>query len=54
MTTEQTNQSAPTPGVDNPLMNALIGSRKFFTPRATMSEDKREIHYSGGRQGDSF
>lgn len=42
------------PGIDGSLMNALIGSRKFFTPRATMSDDRREIHYSGGRQGDSF
>src|SRR5699024_1696595 len=38
------------PGTDNSLMDALIGSRKFFTPRAKVSEDKRELHLRGGRQ----
>jgi nitrate reductase alpha subunit len=42
------------PGTDNSLMDALIGSRKFFTPRAEVSDDKRELHLKGGRQGDSF
>ena len=51
---ESTVQKPENPGIDNSLMDALIGTRKFFSPRATMSDDGREIHFKGGRQGDSF
>ncbi|WP_110590131.1 nitrate reductase subunit alpha [Microbacterium suaedae] len=41
-------------GTDNALMDALIGTRRIFSRAADVSEDKREIHHKGGRQGDSF
>jgi nitrate reductase alpha subunit len=45
------HQATPTP--NDSLTNALIGVRKMFTS-APVSADNREIHYSGGRSGDSF
>ncbi len=42
-----------TPGLDGPLSEALVGTRRFFT-RAQVSPDKRTLHAEGGREGDSF
>lgn len=41
------------PGLDGPLISALVGTRRFFT-KAAVSQDRRTIDYQGGRQGDSF
>lgn len=41
-------------GIDNAAMDALVGVRKFFSRKAAISDDNREVHYQGGRQGDSF
>src|SRR5690625_6063427 len=45
------NQAA---GIDNAAMDALVGVRKFFSRKAAISADNREVHYQGGRHGDSF
>ena len=42
-----------TSGLDSPLGDALVGTRRFFT-KAKISDDKRTITKAGGRQGDSF
>ena len=39
--------------LENQLQSALIGSRRFFT-KAEVSEDKRTLHKTGGREGDVF
>ncbi|HMT91131.1 MAG TPA: molybdopterin-dependent oxidoreductase, partial [Dermatophilaceae bacterium] len=39
---------------DGPLADLLVGTRRFFTPRSSVSEDHRTIHEVGGRTGDSF
>ncbi|QGH68241.1 nitrate reductase subunit alpha [Pseudactinotalea sp. HY158] len=41
-------------GPDNALVDALIGTRKLFQPRARITEDNREIHRQGGRESDAF
>ncbi len=40
-------------GLDGPLTEALVGTRRFFT-RSEVSDDKRSIHATGGRSGDAF
>ncbi len=40
-------------GLDGPLAEALVGTRRFFT-RAEVSADRRTLHRAGGRSGDSF
>jgi nitrate reductase alpha subunit len=40
-------------GLDGPLSEALVGTRRFFT-RAEVSDDRRTMYAKGGRQGDSF
>ena len=40
-------------GMDSPLAEALVGTRRFFT-RAEVSPDKRSMYAKGGRQGDAF
>src|SRR5690625_6388712 len=45
------NQAA---GIDNAAMDALVGVRKFFSRKAAISADNREVHYQGGSHGDSF
>ncbi|SLM92570.1 Respiratory nitrate reductase alpha chain [Brachybacterium nesterenkovii] len=43
------------PGIDSPLSDALIGTRRFFrSSKEWISEDNRETHRVGGRSGDSF
>lgn len=42
-----------TAGLDGPLSDALVGTRRFFT-RAEVSADHRMLLAKGGRQGDSF
>ncbi|OAB87909.1 nitrate reductase [Janibacter melonis] len=49
--------STPTPprsaGLDGPISEALVGTRRFFT-RAGISPDQRAMFVEGGRSGDSF
>ncbi len=40
-------------GMDSPLTDALVGTRRFFT-RSEVSGDKRTMYAEGGRQGDAF
>ena len=40
-------------GLDGPLTQALVGTRRFFT-RAEVSSDQRTMHAKGGRKGDAF
>ncbi|MCI1261912.1 MAG: nitrate reductase subunit alpha [Tetrasphaera jenkinsii] len=40
-------------GMDSPLAEALVGTRRFFT-KAEVSPDKRSMYAKGGRQGDAF
>ncbi len=40
-------------GLDGPLTEALVGTRRFFT-RAEVSADRRTLHREGGRAGDAF
>jgi nitrate reductase alpha subunit len=40
-------------GLDDPLTEALVRTRRFFT-RAEVSPDLRALHRSGGREADSF
>ncbi len=40
-------------GLDGPLTDALVGTRRFFT-RSEVSADRRSIHAEGGRSGDAF
>ncbi len=42
-----------TPGLDGPLADALVGTRRFFT-RGEVSADRRMLHREGGRSGDAF
>ena len=39
---------------DGPLADLLVGTRRFFTPKSSVSTDHRTIHEVGGRSGDSF
>ncbi|MBK7273632.1 MAG: nitrate reductase subunit alpha [Actinomycetales bacterium] len=57
MTTQVERPPAPEPtGLDGPLSDALIGTRRFFAKAkgATVSDDGRTLHQIGGREGDSF
>ncbi|MGN7248473.1 nitrate reductase subunit alpha [Janibacter anophelis] len=40
-------------GLDGPLSEALVGTRRFFT-KAGISPDKRAMYIEGGRGGDAF
>lgn len=40
-------------GLDGPLTDALVGTRRFFT-KAEVSADKRTMYAKGGRAGDAF
>jgi nitrate reductase alpha subunit len=42
-----------TSGLDDPLTDALVGTRRFFT-RAEVSPDHRTLYQIGGRQADVF
>jgi nitrate reductase / nitrite oxidoreductase, alpha subunit len=48
-----TNDSRPVAGLDNGLVDTLVGTRRFFT-RAEVSADLRTLHKVGGRQADDF
>ena len=41
------------PGLDDPLTEALVRTRRFFT-KAEVSPDLRALHRTGGRQADDF
>jgi nitrate reductase alpha subunit len=45
--------SSTTTGLDGSLSEALVRSRRFFT-KATVSDDLRSLHKTGGRQADDF
>lgn len=51
MTTSE--QLPNSPGLDDSLSDALVGTRRFFA-KERVSDDGRSITYDGGRQGDSF
>ncbi|MBE3073420.1 MAG: hypothetical protein IMZ75_00500, partial [Actinobacteria bacterium] len=40
-------------GLDDPLTQALVRTRRFFT-KAEVSKDLRTLHRSGGREADAF
>ncbi len=40
-------------GLDGPLTDALVGSRRYFT-KAEVSDDNRTMHRKGGRSADDF
>lgn len=40
-------------GLDGPLAEALVNSRRFFT-RARVSDDGRTLYRTGGRAADAF
>jgi len=42
------------PGIDSSLVDALIGTRKFFSRHERISEDNRITQRVGGRSGDNF
>ena len=54
MTVHDSERTTTSPGLDGSLTNALIGTRRFFTPSQRISADNREVHKVGGRSGDSF
>ena len=41
------------PGLDGPLEDLLVGTRRFFT-KGTVSQDRRTLTQQGGRQADDF
>lgn len=41
------------PGLDSPLIDALVGTRRYFT-RAEVSQDRRTLTRTGGREADDF
>ncbi|HEY3015418.1 MAG TPA: nitrate reductase subunit alpha [Nocardioides sp.] len=41
------------PGLDGAVSDALVNSRRYFT-KATVSDDLRTLHRTGGRQADDF
>ncbi|MGH3361012.1 MAG: molybdopterin-dependent oxidoreductase, partial [Nocardioides sp.] len=41
------------PGLDSPLIDGLVGTRRYFT-RGTVSEDRRSLTQKGGRGADDF
>src|SRR5699024_8215060 len=54
MTIDDRTGAPQAKGIDDPVMDALIGVRRFFSRRGAVSDDNREVHYQGGRHGDSF
>jgi nitrate reductase alpha subunit len=48
-----TSDAGPRPGVDGPVEDFLVRSRRFFT-RSEVSDDLRTLHKIGGRQADDF
>jgi len=49
----QVSRGGGAPGLDGPLSDALVRSRRFFT-RGTVSQDLRTLSKAGGRQADEF
>jgi nitrate reductase / nitrite oxidoreductase, alpha subunit len=45
--------TADRPGLDGPLADFLVGTRRYFT-KAEVSEDRRTMTRSGGRSADTF
>jgi nitrate reductase / nitrite oxidoreductase, alpha subunit len=50
---EQLSTEAERPALDNPLIDALVGTRRYFT-RGEVSPDRRAITQRGGREADDF
>ncbi len=53
MTSTTPRTGSGTPKLDDPLTQALVSTRRFFT-RAEISDDQRTMHRAGGREGDAF
>ncbi|AKT51123.1 nitrate reductase subunit alpha [Arsenicicoccus sp. oral taxon 190] len=53
MSTSTTRGGRGPSGIDSPLAEALVGTRRFFT-KATVSPDQRAIYEIGGRKADAF
>ncbi|WP_203789223.1 hypothetical protein, partial [Paractinoplanes rishiriensis] len=55
VSTPQRTSGSPSAGagLDDPLTQALVGTRRFFT-RAEVSPDHRSLYQIGGRQADVF
>jgi nitrate reductase / nitrite oxidoreductase, alpha subunit len=53
VTTDSRSAAEPRGGLDSGLVDALVGTRRFFT-RAEVSRDLRTLHKIGGRQADDF
>ncbi|GAB1691967.1 nitrate reductase subunit alpha [Krasilnikovia sp. M28-CT-15] len=51
--TTRPDASAKTAGLDDPLTDALVATRRFFT-RGQVSPDRRALYQVGGRQADTF
>ncbi|WP_201466177.1 nitrate reductase subunit alpha [Janibacter melonis] len=51
--TPSTSTPPRSAGLDGPISEALVGTRRFFT-RAGISADQRAMFVEGGRSGDSF
>ncbi|MBF6181705.1 nitrate reductase subunit alpha [Nocardia otitidiscaviarum] len=51
--TAGTEPTPSSPGLDGPLSEALVRTRRYFT-RAEVSADARTIHLAGGRDADEF
>jgi nitrate reductase alpha subunit len=51
--TQEKAQERTTPGLDTPLEDALVRTRRFFT-RSTVSDDLRTLSKVGGREADEF
>ena len=51
--TDPQKPSGSLPGLDSPLVDALVRSRRFFT-KGGVSDDLRTVTKVGGRQADDF
>ncbi|MDP9821893.1 nitrate reductase alpha subunit [Nocardioides massiliensis] len=51
--TTHPEETARTPGMDTPLTDALVGTRRYLT-RGVVSEDRRMLTKKGGREADDF
>jgi nitrate reductase / nitrite oxidoreductase, alpha subunit len=50
---EQLSTESQRPALDTPLIDALVGTRRYFT-RGEVSPDRRAITQQGGREADDF
>ena len=50
---ETTTKNGAAPGLDGPVSEALLRTRRFLDPQE-VSEDLRTVHRVGGREADTF